>query len=52
MDPRSRGRRRGSGFYTFLCFDWDQSWWAAVYAVAQSRIRLKRLSSSSSSSVP
>ena len=26
------------------------AWWAAVYAVAQSRTRLKRLSSSSSSS--
>ena len=28
------------------------AWWAAVYAVAQSRTQLKRLSSSSSSSVP
>ena len=27
-----------------------EAWWAAVYGVAQSRIRLKRLSSSSSSS--
>ena len=27
------------------------SWWAAVYGVAQSRTRLKRLSSSSSSSI-
>ena len=26
------------------------AWWAAVYGIAQSRIRLKRLSSSSSSS--
>ena len=25
----------------------DRTWWAAVYGVAQSRIRLKRLSSSS-----
>ena len=30
--------------------DWG-AWWAAVYGVAQSRIRLKRLSSSSSSSI-
>ena len=29
------------GFYTF--------WWAAIYGVAQSRTRLKRLSSSRSS---
>ena len=30
---------------------WDEgAWWAAVYGVAQSRTRLKRLSSSSSSS--
>ena len=28
------------------------AWWAAVYGVAQSRTRLKRLSSSSSSSIP
>ena len=28
------------------------AWWAAVYGVAQSRTRLKRLSSSSSSSLP
>ena len=28
------------------------AWWAAVYGVAQSRTRLKRLSSSSSSSRP
>ena len=28
----------------------DGAWWAAVYGVAQSRTRLKRLSSSSSSS--
>ena len=27
------------------------AWWAAVYGVAQSRTRLKRLSSSSSSSI-
>ena len=27
------------------------AWWAAIYGVAQSRTRLKRLSSSSSSSV-
>ena len=30
--------------------DWG-AWWAAVYGVAQSRTRLKRLSSSSSSSI-
>ena len=29
-----------------------EAWWAAVYGVAQSRTRLKRLSSSSSSSIP
>ena len=30
---------------------WDgEAWWAAVYGVAQSQTRLKRLSSSSSSS--
>ena len=28
------------------------AWWAAIYGVAQSRTRLKRLSSSSSSAVP
>ena len=28
------------------------AWWAAVYGVAQSRTRLKRLSSSSSSTIP
>ena len=28
------------------------AWWAAVYGVAQSRTRLKQLSSSSSSSMP
>ena len=28
------------------------AWWAAVYGVAQSRIQLKPLSSSSSSSIP
>ena len=28
------------------------AWWAAVYGFAQSRTRLKRLSSSSSSSIP
>ena len=28
------------------------AWWAAVYGVAQSRTRLKRLSSSSSSNIP
>ena len=28
-----------------------EAWWAAVYGVAQSRTRLKRLSSSSSSSL-
>ena len=28
------------------------AWWAAVYGVTQSRTRLKRLSSSSSSSIP
>ena len=28
------------------------AWWAAVYGVSQSRTRLKRLSSSSSSSTP
>ena len=28
------------------------AWWAAVYAVTQSRTRLKRLGSSSSSSLP
>ena len=40
-----------------ICFDlyllWYsdiRAWWAAVYGVAQSRTRLKRLSSSSSSS--
>ena len=30
----------------------SRAWWAAVYGVAQSRTRLKRLSSSSSSSTP
>ena len=29
----------------------DGAWWAAVYGVAQSRTRLKRLSSSSSSTL-
>ena len=29
-----------------------EAWWAAVYGVAQSRTRLKQLSSSSSSSLP
>ena len=29
-----------------------EAWWAAVYGVTQSRTRLKRLSSSSSSSIP
>ena len=29
-----------------------RAWWAAVYGVAQSRTQLKRLSSSSSSSIP
>ena len=28
------------------------AWWAAIYGVAQSRTRLKRLSSSSSSNIP
>ena len=33
-----------------LCMIWHQTaWWAAVYGVAQSRTRLKRLSSSSNS---
>ena len=38
---------------TFVMTEVDgRAWWAAVYGVEQSRTRLKRLSSSSSSSLP
>ena len=47
-------RRKWQPTPVFLCLENTRdggAWWAAVYGVAQSRTRLKRLSSSSSSSI-
>ena len=51
--PRAKDREDNGTPLQYSCLENPMgrgAWWAAVYGVAQSRTRLKRLSSSSSSS--